>query len=71
MCHRSENTVGLALDGLASDERLGWVSSAGEVGDEVCILFGAKVTFVIRKVETANHNLIGGLPLVSLRLCRD
>ncbi|RDI88985.1 hypothetical protein Vi05172_g1274 [Venturia inaequalis] len=45
---------------LTDDERLGWVPSAARVGDEVCLLFGAKVPFVIREVRQGVYNLVGG-----------
>ncbi|QDS75368.1 hypothetical protein FKW77_002406 [Venturia effusa] len=44
---------------LTSDERLGWVPSAARDGDEICLLFGAKIPFVIRKVRQGAYVLVG------------
>lgn len=53
---------------VTSDERLGWVPSSAEFGDQICLLFGAKVPFVIREIRNGVYKLIGGIYVPSIHI---
>jgi hypothetical protein len=44
---------------VTSEGRVGWVPEATRAGDEICVLLGGKVPFVISDCGHGHYNLIG------------